>query len=181
MKPILIAATALFVLSPMALAQEGHTTHNHDPPPAAATEADAADVKTCMAGHEGMEGCPANMEGKMADGHKMDHADMPMMGADGMAMDKDKMMDHGADGHKMDHADMPMMNHGKKPMMGADGMAMDKDKMMDHGADGHKMHNASGDPKMSAEDCQAKHEAMGHDPAEHCTMMADKADTATTE
>ena len=124
MKPILIAATALFVLSPMALAQEGHTTHNHDPPPAAATEADAADVKTCMAGHEGMEGCPANMEGKMADGHKMDHADMPMMGADGMAMDKDKMMDHGADGHKMDHADMPMMNHGKKPMMGADGMAM---------------------------------------------------------
>ena len=143
MKPILIAATALFVLSPMALAQEGHTTHNHDTPPAAATEADAADVKTCMAGHEGMEGCPANMEGKMADGHKMDHADMPMMGADGMAMDKDKMMDHGADGHKM--------------------------------------HNASGDPKMSAEDCQAKHEAMGHDPAEHCTMMADKADTATTE
>ena len=44
MKPILIAATALFVLSPMALAQEGHTTHNHDTPPAAATEADAADV-----------------------------------------------------------------------------------------------------------------------------------------
>ncbi len=145
MKPILIAAAAAFALSPLAMAQDGHKTHDHSEKPAVETEADDADAKTCMAGHEGMEGmegCMANMEGKMADGHMMDPAG--------------------------DH------------MMGADGMAMDKDKMMEHGADGHQMHDASGELPMSAEDCEAKHEAMGHDPAEHCPMMTGE-EKATTE
>ena len=58
-------------------------------------------------------------------------------------------------------------------------MAMDMDKMMEHGADGHQMHAASGDHPMSAEDCEAKHEAMGHDPAEHCPMMTGEEEVAT--
>merc|ERR1712065_84245 len=70
----------------------------------------------------------------------------------------------------MDHGGDHMMS-GDKPMMGEGGMAMDMDKMTEHGADGHQMHDASGDHAMSPEDCQAKHEAMGHDPAEHCPMM----------
>lgn len=152
MKPILIAAAAAFALSPLAMAQDGHKTHDHSEKPAVETEADDADAKTCMAGHEGMEGmegCMANMEGKMADGHMMDPAGDHMMSGD-------------------------------KPMMGEDGMAMDKEKMMEHGADGHQMHDASGEHPMSAEDCQAKHEAMGHDPAEHCPMMTGE-EKATTE
>lgn len=146
MKPILITAAAIFALSPMALAQDGHKTHDHSETPAVEAEADAAEAKTCMAGHEGMEDCMANMEDKMADGHMMDHSG-------------DHMMD------------------GDKPMMGEGGMAMDK--MAEHGADGHKMHAASGDHPMSAEDCEAKHEAMGHDPAEHCPMMTGEEEVAT--
>ena len=148
MKPILITAAAIFALSPMALAQDGHKTHDHSETPAVEAEADAAEAKTCMAGHEGMEDCMANMEDKMADGHMMDHSG-------------DHMMD------------------GDKPMMGEGGMAMDK--MTEHGADGHKMHDASGEHPMSAEDCQAKHEAMGHDPAEHCPMMTGDKEEAATE
>ncbi|MBR9806663.1 MAG: hypothetical protein GYB49_05515 [Alphaproteobacteria bacterium] len=148
MKPILITAAAIFALSPMALAQDGHKTHDHSETPAVEAEADAAEAKTCMAGHEGMEDCMANMEDKMADGHMMDHSG-------------DHMMD------------------GDKPMMGEGGMAMDK--MTEHGADGHKMHDASGEHPMSAEDCQAKHEAMGHDPAEHCPMMTGDTEEAATE
>jgi len=132
----------------MALAQDGHKTHDHSETPAVEAEADAAEAKTCMAGHEGMEDCMANMEDKMADGHMMDHSG-------------DHMMD------------------GDKPMMGEGGMAMDK--MTEHGADGHKMHDASGEHPMSAEDCQAKHEAMGHDPAEHCPMMTGDTEEAATE
>ena len=146
MKPILITAAAIFALSPMALAQDGHKTHDHSETPAVEAEADAAEAKTCMAGHEGMEDCMANMEDKMADGHMMDHSG-------------DHMMD------------------GDKPMMGEGGMAMDK--MTEHGADGHKMHDASGEHPMSPEDCQAKHEAMGHDPAEHCPMMTGEEEVAT--
>ncbi len=148
MKPIWITAAAVFALSPMALAQDGHKTHDHSETPAVEAEADAAEAKTCMAGHEGMEDCMANMEDKMADGHMMDHSG-------------DHMMD------------------GDKPMMGEGGMAMDK--MTEHGADGHKMHDASGEHPMSAEDCQAKHEAMGHDPAEHCPMMTGDTEEAATE
>jgi len=148
MKPILITAAAIFALSPMALAQDGHKTHDHSETPAVEAEADAAEAKTCMAGHEGMEDCMANMEDKMADGHMMDHSG-------------DHMMD------------------GDKPMMGEGGMAMDK--MTEHGADGHKMHDASGEHPMSPEDCQAKHEAMGHDPAEHCPMMTGDKEEAATE
>ena len=148
MKPILITAAAIFALSPTALAQDGHKTHDHSETPAVEAEADAAEAKTCMAGHEGMEDCMANMEDKMADGHMMDHSG-------------DHMMD------------------GDKPMMGEGGMAMDK--MTEHGADGHKMHDASGEHPMSPEDCQAKHEAMGHDPAEHCPMMTGDKEEAATE
>ena len=114
MKPIWIAASAVFAFSPMALAQDEHKTHDHEPP-AAETTTDAGDVKTCMAGHEGMAGCTA----------------------------------------------------------------MDEHKVMEHGADGHQMHDASADHAMSAEDCQAKHEAMGHDPAEHCPMMTGEEEVAT--
>ena len=153
MKPIWITAAAVFALSPMALAQDGHNTHDHSETPAVEAETDGAEAKTCMAGHEGMEGmegCMANMEDKMADGH---------------------MMDHGGD-HMMS---------GDKPMMGEGGMAMDMDKMTEHGADGHQMHDATGDHAMSPEDCQAKHEAMGHDPAEHCPMMTGDKEEAGTE
>ncbi|ACT58402.1 hypothetical protein [Hirschia baltica] len=111
MKPIWITTATFFVLSPMAFAQEGHKTHDHSEKPAVEAEANAAAAKTCMAGHEGMERCMANMEGKMLDAHTMDH-----------------------------------------------------------GTDGHQMHDTSGDHAMSPGDCQAKHEAMGHDPAEHCPM-----------
>ena len=78
----------------------------------------------------------------------------------------------------MDHGGDHMMGR-DKPMMGEGGMAMDMDKMMEHGADGHQMHAASGDHPMSAEDCEAKHEAMGHDPAEHCPMMTGEEEVAT--
>jgi hypothetical protein len=148
MKPILITAAAIFALSPMALAQDGHKTHDYSETPAVEAEADAAEAKTCMAGHEGMEGCIANMEDKMAEGHMMDHSGDPMMDGD-------------------------------KPMMGEGGMAMDMDKMTEHGADGHKMHDASGEHSMSPEDCQAKHEAMGHDPAEDCPMNTGEEEAAT--
>ena len=148
MKPIWITVAAVFALSPMALAQDGHKTHDQSETPAVEAETDPASAKTCMAGHEGMEGCMANMEGKMAEGHMMDHGGDHMMGRD-------------------------------KPMMGEGGMAMDMDKMMEHGADGHQMHAASGDHPMSAEDCEAKHEAMGHDPAEHCPLMTGEEEVAT--
>ena len=138
MKPIWITAAAVFALSPMALAQDGHKTHDQSETPAVEAETDPASAKTCMAGHEG----------KMAEGHMMDHGGDHMMGRD-------------------------------KPMMGEGGMAMDMDKMMEHGADGHQMHAASGDHPMSAEDCEAKHEAMGHDPAEHCPMMTGEEEVAT--
>lgn len=97
---------------------------------------------------EDMEGCMANVEDKMADGH---------------------MMDHSGD-HKMD---------GDKPMMREGDMAMDMEKMMDHNAEGHQMHKASGDHAMSPQDCQAKHQATGHDPAEHCLMMTGEDEAAT--
>lgn len=148
MKPIWIAVAAVFALSPMALAQDNHETHDHSEPPAAETTTDAGDAKTCIAGHEGMEGCMENMEGKMADS--------PMMG-------------HGGD-HMMS---------GDNVMIGEGGMAMDEHNMMEHGADGHQMYDASADHAMSAEDCQAKHEAMGHDPAEHCPMMTNEEEAAT--
>jgi hypothetical protein len=150
MKRIWIAAATVFALSPMALAQDGHNTHDQSETPAIEAETDAAEAKTCMADHEGMEGCMANMEDKMADG---------------------LMMDHGGD-HMMS---------GDKPMMGEGDMAMDMEKMMDPNAEGHQTHKASGDHAMSPEDCQAKHESTGHDPAEHCPMMTGDKEEAATE
>ena len=101
-----------------------------------------------------------------------------MAGHEGMEDCMANMEDKMADGHMMDHSGDHMMD-GNKPMMGEGGMAMDK--MTEHGADGHKMHDASGEHPMSAEDCQAKHEAMGHDPAEHCPMMTGDTEEAATE
>lgn len=84
---------------------------------------------------------------------------------DCMANMKNKM----ADGHMMDHSGDHKMD-GDKAMMGDGHMAMGEHKMMEHGEGGHQMHDAAEHP-MSAEECKAKHEAMGHEPAEHCPMM----------
>jgi hypothetical protein len=139
MKPGWIAA-AMLALSPVALAQGGHDSHDHGDKPAA--ESGAAGGASCMTGHEGMPDCKAGMEGQMTGGqmmtqggNMMDHGAMKM-GGDGM------MMDH--DGMKMD---------GDGMMMGQDGMKMDQ---------------------MDADDCDAKHEAKGHDPADHCPKTEDQ-------
>ncbi|KCZ46607.1 MULTISPECIES: hypothetical protein [unclassified Hyphomonas] len=133
MKPVWIAA-AMLALSPVALAQGGHDSHDHGDKPAA--ESGAAGGTSCMAGKEGMPDCKAGMEGQMMTqgGNMMDH--------DGMKMGDGMMMDH--DGMKMD---------GDGMMMGQDGMKMDQ---------------------MGAGDCDAKHEAKGHDPADHCPKTEDQ-------
>ncbi|HAE27979.1 MAG TPA: hypothetical protein DCG58_12520 [Hyphomonas adhaerens] len=132
MKPIWITAVALFALSPAALAQEGHASHDHGDKPAVEAPADAA--KSCMPGQDGSSDCMAGMKEKMADGHMMEHGESAGHEMSGAAMDS--KMDHGS--------------------------------MMDH-------------DKMNAEDCQAKHEAMGHNPDDYCPMMPDGKDTAQTE
>ncbi len=114
----------------MALAQKEHRGHDHEDKPATAAEGATTAGKACTMDHAGMEGCMANKDGTMADGHKMDHAAMPMM---------------------------------------------------DHGVDGNKANTASGDQPMSAEECRTKHEAMGHDPAQDCPTMENKAEKVTTQ
>ena len=46
MKPIWITAAAVFALSPMALAQDGHKTHDQSETPAVEAETDPASAKT---------------------------------------------------------------------------------------------------------------------------------------
>ena len=77
-----------------------------------------------------------------------------------MAGMKEKM----ADGHMMEHGEGAGHEMGDATM----GEMMDHGSMMDH-------------DKMNAEDCQAKHEAMGHNPDDYCSMMPDGKDTAQTE
>ena len=125
MKPVWIAA-AMLALSPVALAQGGHDSHDHGDKPAA--ESGAAGGASCMTGHEGMPDCKAGMESQMTGGQMMTQGG--------------NMMDHGA------------------MKMGGDGMMM--------GQDGTKMN------QMGADDCDAKHEAKEHDPADHCLKTEDQ-------
>lgn len=151
MNKILMTAAAIMVLSPVAFAQDSNSAHQHGDKPA--VEATVDDATTCMAGHEGMENCPADMKEKMAEGHMMNHTGDHHMRDDtadssGMGMMKDGEITTHGEGHKM---------HGEKA--GA---------MMDHG-------------EMNADDCKAKHEAMGHDPADHCVMMPAGEEAPATE
>ncbi|HAE28732.1 MULTISPECIES: hypothetical protein [Hyphomonas] len=116
MKPVWIAA-AMLALSPVALAQGGHDSHDHGDKPAA--ESGAAGNMSCMDGHEGMANCNTSMEGHMMAPGGGDAPDGlgdkggMMPGQDGMMMDHDGMK-MGGDGMMMDHDAMKMdqMNAG---------------------------------------------------------------------
>ena len=112
MKPVWIAV-AMLALSPVALAQGGHDSHDHGDKPAA--ESGAAGGASCMTGHEGMPDCKAGMESQMTGGQMMTQGG--------------NMMDHGAmkmggDGMMMDHNGMKMDGDGM--MMGQDGTKMNQ-------------------------------------------------------